>query len=204
MSIFDYGLPATLKPFAPSHSQADDKIQLGTPPVNSPGLAILSGFVRKHDFDKKKGRGTNGATLTFDQLPPCEGTIKFLIWTDAQYQAWLTFQKLFKYDPTKKSVTAVSIFHSSLAEINLSQVVCEHLGARVMEREPGYGLYSYTVKLCEWRPPPAKANTSTVATGLPNSNVFYGPPAQTPFQQQISAQMQANANDAALLAKGGP
>ncbi len=124
----------------------------------SPGACELSGFKRTYGWDIKKGKGTLGATLTFNESPPVEGTIKFMLWEDFHFVQWDDFRKHFKYDPTKKGASAVDIYHPSLADIDCKSVVCKSIGA--IEHE-GKGLYSISVELIEYHPPPKKSAVST-------------------------------------------
>lgn len=116
-----------------------------------PGICELSGFSRPAEWDVKKGQGTKGATTTLAQLPPSKGSIKFFLWKQEHFDAWASsFLARFKYDPTKKTLTAVSIFHPALAWIYVNKVVTEDIGMLVHE---GLGKYSIKVDLLEYLPP---------------------------------------------------
>jgi hypothetical protein len=134
---------------------------------NSPGVCQVSGFRRDFEWDIKKGKGALGATISFVQRPPAKGTIKFLLWTADHFTQWDTFRPLLKYDPTKKSVQAIDLYHPSLADIDLSSVVTESIGAIVHE---GQGLYSISVDFLEYFPPPKKS-----ATGTPSGSASTAP-----------------------------
>jgi hypothetical protein len=177
-----------------------DVIQVGN--VTSPGVCFLSGFKRVHDFDKKSGKGTEGATLTFTRKPPVEGTVKFLLALDGtqypgapdQFSGWATFCQQLKYDPTKTTVTAVDVYHPSLAQINATAFVCTEIGAVEIEGEPGMGLYSATIKLCEYAPPPKVSAVSTPQTATANAPEATAGTPPDPIaeaqQAQIAALMQ--------------
>lgn len=136
--------------------QAWDRVRIGG--VDSPGICTLSGFSRTSEFDVKKGKGSQGATLTFVQRPPTEGTIKFQLWLAEHFDLWVPFRKTLKYTPTKKAITAIDIFHPSFADIDLHSVVCKDIGA--IEHEGG-GLYSISISLIEYFPPPKASAVST-------------------------------------------
>jgi hypothetical protein len=168
--------------------------------IQSPGVCFLSGFKRTHDFDKKSGKGTEGATLTFTRKPPVEGEVKFLLWDDGsltggpnQFALWGTFVQQLKYDPTKTSVTAVDVYHPALAFINATSFVCTAIGAVELEGEPGQQLYSITIRLCEYAPPPKLSAVSTPQTAKTNGS---GTTAGTPTDPIADAQQ---AQIAALL-----
>lgn len=137
--------------------QAFDVVKIAG--VECPGICVLTGFARSAEWDIKKGRGTKGGTATLSQLPPSKGSIEFSLWTDAQFEFWnTTYRKLFIVDPTRKGGSAMDIYHPALAEIGVHSVVVEEIGA--LEHK-GKGLYSITVKVIEYLPPPKKTITST-------------------------------------------
>lgn len=138
--------------------QAWQVIQLGS--STSPGVCIVSGFRRAHEWDVKKGKGALGATITFVQRPPAKGSVEFLLWQPIHFQQWDIFRPLLKYDPTKKAVQAIDIYHPSLADVEISSVVTENIGA--IEHK-GDGLYSITVDFMEYFPPPKASAVSTPA-----------------------------------------
>lgn len=173
-----------------------DVIQVGG--VTSPGVCYLSGFKRVHEFDKKKGKGTQGATLTFTQKPPVEGTIKFLLWDDGtgstgqdHFGDWGPFVALLKYDPTKKAVQAIDVYHPSLAFIDANSFVCTEIEAPVIEGDPGHVLYSITIKLCEYRPPSANSAVGTPTMAIAGANAAGDPglAAQDAQQKEIASLM---------------
>lgn len=129
--------------------QAWDVIQIGQ--LTSPGHCVLGDFRSKHEWDVKKGKGVYGSTITYVGRPPATGTITFYLWTADHFTQWDTFRQAFKYDPTKKAVQAIDIYHPALADIDLTSVVCEGIGAAKHE---GKQLYSIEVELLEYFPPP--------------------------------------------------
>jgi hypothetical protein len=149
--------------------------------VVSPGVCEISEAKRGFEFDVKKGKGAFGATATFVGRPPARLTLKFSFWQASQFAAWDQYRPLFKYDPTKKAIQAIDIYHPSLADIDITSVVCEEIGAIVHE---GSGLFTVTVKLLEYFPPPKKSAVST-PSGSQSTNPN---PGATPGQQQPSAQ----------------
>src|SRR5882724_2061701 len=130
--------------------------------AENPGIIApggITGFKRDTEWEVKKGKGTKGGTATLTQLPPAKGSIKFLLWSTAHFQDWdESFRKRFKYDPTKKTKNAVDIFHPTLAKQDIHSVVTESIGPETPE---GLGLWSITVDLLEYLPPPTKTATST-------------------------------------------
>lgn len=142
------------------NAQDYDVVKIGG--IENPGIVAqggVSGFKRETEWEVKKGKGTKGGTATLTQLPPAKGSIKFLLWTQAHFDAWDTsFRSQFKYDPTKKTKNAIDIFHPSLAKIDIHSVVTESITPETYE---GKGLWSITVDLLEYLPPPKKTITSS-------------------------------------------
>lgn len=169
-----------------NNAQAWDVVYIAGQP--SPGIAKVGEFKRAAEWDVKKGKGSLGATVTYVGRPPAKGSITFKLWTAAHFTAWDTFRPLFKYDPTKQAAQAVDIYHPSLADIDVLSVVCESIGNIVHE---GDQLYSITIELLEYLPPPKVSAVSTPTTaqaGPPPPNT---PPAvQDAQQQEIAALLQ--------------
>jgi hypothetical protein len=120
--------------------------------VENPGIIApggITGFERKSEFDIKKGKGTKGGTVTLTNLP----------WNAFHFEAWdAIYRARFKFDPTKTKKQAVDIFHPSLKKLDISSVVTKSIGPEMPE---GKGLWSITVDLIEFIPPPPKNITNT-------------------------------------------
>jgi len=138
------------------HPQEWDSVTIAG--QRSPGLCELDGFDRKHDWDRKKGKGAAGETITFTQKPAAEGKLTFTFWLREHFTAWATFRALFKYDPTKKAPSPFDIFHPTLADNDIKSVVCGSLGGL---KHVGGGKYQVVVELLEYNPPPPKSAVST-------------------------------------------
>lgn len=134
----------------------------------SPGKCELEGFERKHDWDRKKGKGAAGETITFTQKPAAEGKLTFTFWERDHFTAWAQFRPLFLYNPTKKQPTPVDIFHPSLEDVGIKSVVCGTIGPI---KHMGKQEYAVEVQLLEYNPPPPKSAVST-----PNGSRGNSPP----------------------------
>src|SRR6185312_7644623 len=155
----------------------------GTP---APGIIAIDGvrgFSRETGWDKKKGKGQKGATLTLTTQPPAEGSIT----------AWESFvDLLLKYQAGKASDTnAATIDYPEFALLEIVNVVVHKIHPR---RHIGKNLWSVTVEYIEWVPPPPVSIVSTpikadtvVAPELPGTP----PPAVAAAQ---AAYYQASAN----------
>lgn len=165
---------AALNPI--DHPRAWDVIKLGG--VESPGLAELGDeWERETEWDRKKGKGAAGETQTLTNLPACDGTVTFTLWTAAHFKEWEKFRPLFMYDPIKKTSPPLDIYHPALADLKIKSVVCQGISAiKKLPRKK----YQIVVKLLEYKPPPpasavyaptgskSNANTSGAAkTGTP-------------------------------------
>lgn len=147
-------------------AQAHDLVEIGG--IENPGICTLSGFKRETEWDIKVGKGTKGATVTLSQLPPAKGSIKFQLWTPEQFRIWNeTFRPLFLYDPTRKAVNAVDIYHPYLADLGIKSVVTESIS---IPDPDGKGSFFITVELLEYLPPPKKSATSTPSGSTADKN----------------------------------
>lgn len=153
-------MSGALDPIA--NAQAWDVIRVGQ--SESPGLAIVGEAKRAYNWDQKKGKGTFGFTSTFTGLPPVKASVKFMLWLSRHFTEWDSFRPLLKYDPTKKSIQAVDVFHPSWADVDFKSVVTGSIGSIVHE---GKGLYSITVEFEEYRPAPKKSAVSTPTRSEP-------------------------------------
>lgn len=127
----------------------------------SPGICRLSGFDRGFGWQVKKGKGAKGSTVTLNEYPPAEGTITFYFWEQDHFEAWREFRDIWNYDPTKKPINAVEIYHPALADLDIKNVVCKKITAVEPTSDPPNGYYKATVDLIEYNPPPKKPAVAT-------------------------------------------
>lgn len=139
-----------------ANPQAWDVVRVGQ--ATSPGCAVIGEIKRKNQWDVKKGKGTLGSTVTFVGRPPGTVSVEFLLWLPSHFRAWDTFRPLLKYDPTKKSVQAVDVYHPSWADVDFKSVVTESIGSIVHK---GKGLYSITIEWLEYFPASKVSSVST-------------------------------------------
>jgi len=164
--------------------------------VKSPG-AISSGgvrgFERSTEWDKKKGKGTQGATLSLVQYPPAEGSFEFQLWLPEHFTQWAQFRPLLKYNAKKKSGDAFEIYYPSLADLDINSVVTTKISPTIHK---GNGLYTVTVDLIEYfKPPPVSI---VVTPSRANSNSKDNTPGAPPdpiadAQQALIAQLMKEA-----------
>lgn len=166
--------------------------------IQAPGIVSaesLESFKKAHEWDVKKGKGSIGGTTTFVQRPPTKGYLEFWLWESDHWTQWADFLPLLKYDPTKKTPQAVDIYHPSLAEIDLTAVVTESVGA-VYKIGPGW--YARKIDFLEFFPPPNKnavGQPTTAETSATSGSVNAGNPPTTADDQYAKeiAQLQQQA-----------
>lgn len=163
-----------------------DAIYIGG--VRSPGICKVSGASRKHDWDVKRGPGTQGATETYRGKPPADGIkVTFTLWLQEHFDAWVAFQPLLEYDPTKAVVKAVDIFAPQLDELAIVSVVVTDIG-QLEEDEPTK--WKRTVSFLEYFPAKKKNATSSPTSSTTNNTTgtsgTAAPSAQDAQQAEIA------------------
>lgn len=173
----------------------------------SPGICEFGECKRKNAWDKKRGKGAQGAAITYQGFEPATFDVKITLWrvtgiTDGgrftdpdDFQDWLNFVPLLQYDPTKGSsaaAQAVDIYHPSLVPVGITAVVVEELG-NVIRKGPT--LYEVTIKFLEYAPAPAVNATSTPngATATSNDPAATPDTQQQPTEEQLLQQLQKQA-----------
>lgn len=126
--------------------------------IASPGIAHVTTPGIDYKWDKKKGPGIQKRTMTFRGQDGSDVKIKFELWTEEHFKLWETYQGFFELDPTKSTVKAISVIHPKLVFLKIFNLVTERIGPI---EEHGRGLYSVTVELSEYAPPPKKNVTKT-------------------------------------------
>lgn len=164
--------------------QSWDTVQVAGQSLPFP--CILSGWERESAWDEKQGKGAKGANSTYVSEKLCRGSIKFLLFKAGDYGLWMTYRQLFKYDTTKKPSQAIAIHHFSLDAIDVHAVNVAKVEAPIHE---GQGLYSATVHLVEFAPPPPRSAVFT-PTKAKTSSELGNTPAGNP-QSDVDAQLQA-------------
>ncbi len=173
--------------------QSFDTVTIGG--IVCPGIVKgVDAFKTKREFDVKKGKGTFGSTITFVGRPPSTGSLTFQFWRKDQETAWIDFRQQFKFDPTKKTINAIDIYHPWLADIDMTSFVCEGIGS---VKHEGQMLYSITVDLLEYFPPPNKNATGTPGGSTSNGGSKKSGTSDDPIadaQQKEIARLLAEAN----------
>ncbi len=159
------GTSATINPI--DYPDAWNHFVIASKP--SPGCIApggVSGFKRETGWDKKKGKGSVGASLSVTSYPPAEGSFAVQLWRPEHFRQWAEFAELLQYDPAKaiKDRPAVDLYYPSLADLKIGSVVTKSVSPIT---HMGKKLYVVTVELIEWRIVPA---VSIVATPTSSKN----------------------------------
>lgn len=183
-------MPATLPAIAQAISpisNANDWMFFTLNGVNSPGtiaLGGMKGFKRETGWDEKKGKGTQGATLTLVSMPPIKGSITLNLINDGDFTAWLNFVTLvLAVSPTQQQAQGLQIFHPAFQYLYppLTKVVIKHWTIPV--EHGGKRKYQVEIEMIEWQEPLPKSVVSTVAGSKPDQN----PPGPTPQDPRVPA-----------------
>lgn len=182
--------------------------------VRSPGGAIVGEGKRKHEWDVKRGKGAQGATMTYVGIAPMDFSVTVQLWDagdrgDVYYPdldhfaLWDAFLPLLKYDPTKKTPTAIDFYHPSFEGLGLRSVVCESVSNL---QHKGKGLYEVKLDFLEYIPPPpssavATPSSSDSQTRNPGKT---GPVGTVPDPAVVGAQAELDTALAKAKEKGWP
>ena len=161
----------------------------------SPGTIVrngIKGFKRETGWDIKRGKGTQGATLTLKDKPPCEGSITLQLVTAVDFSDWDNFVASILATPEQnQQASGLAIFHPQFSSIGLTTVVVKDFTG---PEEMRPGLYHATISFIEWSPPPAASIVATVNKTAPDqdNNLAAGVPPQpdpTVYAQQVTASL---------------
>lgn len=179
-------------------SNANDWMYFTLNGVNSPGTIALGGvkgFKRATGWDIKKGKGTQGATLTLTTVPPVKGSFTLNLITDEDFANYDSFvSQVLSISPTQQQSQGLTIFYPGFGPIGLTQVVVESYSTP--EEVGGKRKYQVVIELLEWQPPPAASVVSTPSQTAPDKSGGGGPapvdPRITALMTQIALLNQAN------------
>lgn len=157
--------------------------------ISSPGTIPkggVKGFKRKIGWDEKKGKGTQGATLTLTSQPPAKGSFTLQLFTPQDFTDWDTFvTSVLSINPAQQQATGLAIYYPGLSAVGLTNVVVEEYSA---PEHKGKGLYEVEVHLIEWQQPPPVNVTSTPDSTSPDADPTTTPqvdPRVAALQEQI-------------------
>jgi hypothetical protein len=179
-------------------SNANEWMRFTLNGVDSPGTIArdgVKGFKRETGWDIKKGKGTQGATLTRKSIPPVEGTFTLQLFTDPDFAAWDNFvARVLSIDPKVQEEQGLLLYYPGFSSIGLTSVVVKHY---TPPRHMGKGMYHVEVELLEWQQPPPQSVVQTVNGTAPDKSTAGSPPPPpdpriTALQAQIALLNQAH------------
>ena len=156
----------------------------GVPSPGSIALGGMKGFKRGTGWDIKKGKGTQGATLTLVTMPPIKGSITLNLIKPADFALMMSFAtEVLGIDPKQQQAEGLNIYHPAFEYIvpPLTKVVVEDW--TIPEEVGGKRKYQVVVQLLEWQKPPPASVVSTVSGSKPDQN----PPGPKPQDPRIVA-----------------
>lgn len=118
--------------------------------TTSPGVATVTGASRAYDWDVKKGKGSSGATVTFQGEPPAKFKVSLKLWRPEHFGAWDKLREILKTAQKGKKVEALDVVHPYLADLDVHAVVVETIGQL---EHAGKGLFTVEISLLEYKPP---------------------------------------------------
>jgi hypothetical protein len=150
-------MPLVANPLrAPS---AYDKLNIAG--VDNPGLFQLAGGGgRLYKWEVKDPSGGQGGFVTYRGWELSQGIkAKFVFWEAEQIdQFYESYLPLLQYDATKQAPKPVTVFHPVLDANNIQSIVVNEIGPLTHEDKQ---LWSVTIDMTEYGPPPKKNATST-------------------------------------------
>jgi hypothetical protein len=164
----------------------------GSPPTPN-GYVVIEGAERRYSWDPKHGKAQEGWNPTYQGTKGKQFKIKFRMWTDAQFQYWLQYRKMFDYlllklnagatvvgvtggtasaIATGTQVNALKVRHPKLSMLGISAIYCENVG----ELKPvgDKGEWEVQVDVWEFRPPPPRNTVGTPTGTGPSSGQVKG------------------------------
>jgi len=118
------------------------------------GWFQITGATRSYRWDVKDGAGLQGAIETYRGRTPPQFTITFYIWTDEQYTATETFLRGLFYDPTKLTIQPYTVYHPTLDNLGIYQIIIEEIGGitKSGDWQQGPDMFTAVVRCREFFP----------------------------------------------------
>lgn len=204
-------VPGTAAPSGPNYvTDADLFNFIFIAGTQNPGFAKVT-HSKKHDWDKKKSKGSSGGTLTFTGSNVVEFQVEYYLWLPEHFDAWPGWaamqRKSLKIPASGGPQTgnirqanapvtvatsattqpvALDVYHPDLAEINVLRCIVEEEGGK---QPDGKGGAKYVWKYAEYNPPkPAGGTASGSKDGMGgNPGKAAEPTAQTTAEKMIAA-----------------
>lgn len=148
--------------------------------AKSPGaipLDGIDGFDLANDWEVKKGKGKDGATITKNGRPPLEGSIRIQLWRDGSnddepddFADWDTFKAgLIVLD---EGGAAIDIQHPLINDQGVVSVVIKLIGK---PKQVGAGMWEVKIDLLQWVPTPKTSSGTPGGSAAGSSDASNGP-----------------------------
>ncbi len=145
-----------------------------------PGQARVSDCKRSWDWEKKKGKGSDGATTSLQGGDLAEPKITFKLWkgwdglTRCDYfAAWDQYKGVFETTVADKNQVALTVLHPQFVHNKIRGVVMKEMGDIVVASD---GSATVTVALIEFRKPTPRSGSPKSAGTGPGGGHFFGTP----------------------------
>lgn len=184
--------PGTAPPSGPNYvTEADLFNVIFIAGVQNPGIAKIT-HSKKHDWDKKKSKGSSGGTLTFTGSSVVEFQVEYYLWLPEHFDAWPAWAAMQRKSlkipavvsgqsgnirqanataititPATTQPVALDVYHPDLAEINVLRCIVEEEGGKVPD---GKGGAKYTWKYAEYSPPKPAGGTANASKDAMGGN----------------------------------
>lgn len=130
--------------------------------TKSPGVIPrggIDGFDLETDWQVKKGKGADDATMTDGGDNPPTGTIRIVLWRDGtnpgepdDFADWTAFYQMLR--AARKAKAALDILHPVVNSVEVTSVVVKKISP---PKEVGPGKWEAAVTLQKWVPEPKPA-----------------------------------------------
>jgi hypothetical protein len=121
--------------------------------VQSPGLCKISGAGSPRSWDEQKGKGNEGASISFNGLGLAKFKVRVFLWTTKHFDDWINFATILKPPVNGQPAKALDIEHPILAEphLQIRSVVIEDVSQ--LDEEGDTGKFYYDIDCKAFRKP---------------------------------------------------
>jgi hypothetical protein len=118
--------------------------------LKSPGIAELSGATSPRKWEERGGYGLSGATVVFRGVGLCYFTFRLKLYTEADWEDWLSWKSLVDRPPYGTRPKANDISHPFLAQLGVTAAVVEEV---TQPEQAESGEWIVSIKFIEFRKP---------------------------------------------------
>ena len=134
-----------------------------------PGLVEVDGCEQIFEWQKNKGKGSDGATVNYQGADLAEPKLTFRLWRGYDggawvdyFELWQEYKKVFSIPVSDKQPNAVTIVHPQFALAGIGAVVVKKIGDIKFKSEAGDDA-TVTVELLVYRKPKPAGGTPKAA-----------------------------------------